>query len=541
MLFKKDWKTWEEIVKEWNDLTNELFRYMDKAAVSKILRLSAKIEKLAKKHSKKLYHEHYTMLISLLEQLSQYGVIMIREFTREDLMWNFQNLVAQIHSLLNDIVYWLRYKQLAPKQFQTAMATPQYYYPQHTPYTAMPYYSMGYTMSPMSPYYYAPGYYVPYHQRGGDLSGLLALLLLYRLLSTPMYTRTYPTPTYRTAARPPAIDPNIFYNAVSDLKATIEQNADFVKKQVGPDGFNRIKQQVDQLFNLALQGKQTGKLPPEVLQQASTIVNRLMTDAKPLTRAALPYIIASIKSLGGAIDGILQRIRAKGIIDPQDYYHLQSLYGQMVSLLRGLPQDIVKDIDPNLLSNSQRWITQYGNLLKQIQGNIGKPIPPSIVNNFQRIVSEINTNSARYISQLPAQFQNILNKSTLSSFRTGQFINPLAPMFQKQISAPTRLPQLPKVHFPTMPRGVGQPPKVSIPQVRIPQIRPPTLPTRAPKIVRPPTVRPIAMPKVKLPTTGKAAQGLFSGLSSLSRMNVRVDSAISDVSKVIASLLGGKK
>ncbi|MGQ4832503.1 MAG: hypothetical protein ACP6IS_01235 [Candidatus Asgardarchaeia archaeon] len=545
-MFKKDWEKWEDIVKEWNTLTNELFSYMDKAAVSKILRFLDDIEKLAKKTRKKLHAQHYSMLMSLLNEIAQYGEDIIRAENINELIWNFQNLVAQMHTLLNDIVYWLRYKQLSPRAFSQAATMQQMpQYQQYAPYTATPYYNPGYTASPMTPYYYYPGYYTGYPRQRGDLSGLLSLYLLYRLLSpTGVYGAA--RPGYPAPARPALpsrqvqIDPNVFYNSVADLKNTIEQNADILMSKIGPDAYNRIKAQVNQLFELATRSKQTGRVDPAILQQARNIMNSLMQDGKSLTKVALPYLMASVKSLSGAIDGILQRIRAKGYIDAQDYYHLQSLYGQMVNLLRGVPHNLIKDLDPNLLNNSQKWISQYGNLLKQLQGNIGKPLPPTVINSFRELASQMNLHSSKYVSQLPQQIQSIINRSVISSLRTGQFFNPLSSLFQGQIKMPSMqkgLPQLPQfpTKMPQFPKGIPKlptPPKVSVPQIKIPAIKPPQI--GAPQIPK------VGVPQVKLPDAGKALSGLIGGLTSLSR-DTRMDSAVLDVGKVIGDLLFGKK
>ena len=529
-------------------------------------------------------NDYLVQLNWLLDQIDQFGKRIIREGTQSDLLWSLQNYVAQLNSLLYSIINWFHYGTKAPKmlqrqynqynyyqqQYQQYQQYPQYqqqypqqysqqypqqYYPQPAatyttaPYYAQPYYSPTYSAYPTSPTYYSRNYY-----RGGSgrLTDLLALFAIRNMFSRPTYGGTVPHRHSNLPSSVPTstggvhIDPHAFYNAVATLRQGILSNSNQLQSTLGPQKFQEVKRHIDELFNIATQGVQTGKVPTDKVEQITQKLSLLENNLKPALKQIYPMFAASLSSISSAINSILRRAQATGRLSNADYYQLQNLYGQLTSAIHALPPSIAKELDPQLLNKAQNWISQYGNILTKLRGNVGKPLPRDALTSMQQITNDINAFSSNYISKLDPQMRNIFQQASQMSFKTGKFVNPLSPgtLRLPNISGgklpAVPMPQLPKaslpqgmppVKLPKIPApGRGQLPQVKLPQVKIPKIQPPS--GGVPAIKAPP----VKIPPVKLPKVD-----LAESLGALTRSNIRMDSAVVELGKALGKLLSGKK
>lgn len=422
-LFKKDWEKWEKLSRKWEEVYNEFMRGADEKSLRKVAFFIKKIDKLTRKTRKKMHPDYYAQVTWLIQEIKRLAEYQLKHGFIPDYMWNLNSHLASMFTLIANITHWMHYGTVAPNAMTHYSHRARATYPSAAPYYANPYTSSSFYIMPFSPMFYTSRYYGRYRSgRLYGLTGLLALFALQRMLTS-------------AAMSGGKIDTTAFHNAVAHLKSTFEANKSQLASKVGHAELRNIENQINALYNSARNALRTGRIPPSEIGNLNQLTSNLSTRLQPALREAIPLVMASMKSLSGAINGVLNQISRKGFVSQTDYYQLKSLYGQLMSYLNTLPPEMQRLVDPKVFKNLRNISANYGNVLNTLQNYVGKPINPNVLRSLQGVTNDISRNVGIFMKQLNPQTRNIIEQASRVSSQIGQQVNPFSAGIQQTISS----------------------------------------------------------------------------------------------------------
>ncbi|MCD6483889.1 MAG: methyl-accepting chemotaxis protein [Candidatus Odinarchaeota archaeon] len=425
-LFKKDWEKWEELSQKWEKAYNDFSRGADKSTIRKILFYAKKIEDLTKKTKNKLHPDYHNRIMWLVHEIRWLAEYQLKHGFNPDYMWSLNSYLSDMISLMASITHWLHYGTVAPHAIQRYARIPttsQTY----GPYYSNPYSSVNYSLMPTHPMYYSSAYYRRGRYRAGHsgLVGLFALFALRSMLSSAV-------------AHGGRVDTSALYNAATHLKESFEASKPQLASLVGQSNLKSVESRINELYNMAVNAARKGKLSSSDISRLNQMLGGLTTQLQPAIKAAVPMLMASMKTLSSAIEGVLSQISRKGFVSQTDYYQLRNLYGQLMSYLNTLPPEVSKMVDPNILNNLRQVSRNYDGILQNLQRYVGKPVDPNVLNSLRGITTELNRNASIFLKQVEPQARNLIEQASRISTQMGQQVNPFSSGLQQTIESVSR-------------------------------------------------------------------------------------------------------